>query len=137
MQRLAFAPKPICNRLCQLHRRLNKLLGYPASQDVGILSVLFADLKAATEARLGSPVDCVAVSAPPFLGVAPLDINDAIEYAGFHSWMVYGAPYPAKLESAPAAYAANGQGLCKDYRNLYFCWDEMREMRTEYGYAIM
>lgn len=76
------------------------------------------------------------MSNPPLTGLSQVDLQDAIEYAGLKTSLDYPPPYPLKLESAPAAYAGNGLGLCDDYLNLYACWDEVDEMRTKYVFAV-
>jgi hypothetical protein len=129
IERLAQAPKPSGGLFEKYRRRANKALGYPATPDVGRLSSLISDLKMATEAKLGGlTLDRIVVTTPNFVALTQEDINDAIEYAGLRSWLVYRIPYPGRISEASAAFGANGNGLCKNYTDLYECQDEEEDM---------
>ena len=74
------------------------------------------------------------VAAPPISGLPDKDLQDAVEYAGLHSWLAPVQPqagmYPTRLREDHAVFAAEGSGLCIDYKNLFACWDEAAEMET-------
>lgn len=106
------------------HRRLNKRLGHPATADVGTISTILDSLRQATELHLAVSLDRVVVTTPQFPGLTQEDLADAIEYAGLRSWLEYRFPYPKMLYALNAAYAGNGHGLCKEWKNVYACWEE-------------
>lgn len=137
MQRLSKATsKPGGGLYRRYLRRLNKALGRPATQDVGILSSVLSELKAAAEKQLSTPIDRVIVTSPGFEALTTEDLNDALEYAGLRSWLIYPLPYPTRISEANAAFAANGNGLCKRYTNLYECQDEYEDMPLHQVYAV-
>ena len=108
-------------------RRINKSLGRPPTKDIGTLSELISSLRAAVELQLNQTLDRVVVTTPQFPGLTKDDLRDAIEYAGLKSGLEYSLPYPAMLYAPNAAFAANGRGLCKEWRNLYACLEEAEE----------
>ncbi|GAB1316056.1 hypothetical protein MFIFM68171_06266 [Madurella fahalii] len=133
MARLVDSPKPPPPTSWEKWRRsLNKKLGRPATPDVGILAGMFMALRDAVSLALASPLDSVAVAHPPIPGLAAYDVADALEYAGLRSWLTSetaGAGlYPARLTEAHAVFAAEGQGLCNNYKDLFECWDEQERM---------
>lgn len=117
-------------------RRLNKALGRPATQAVGILSTVLSGLKTATETQLGVSLDRVVVTTPRLEALTSEDINDALEYVGLRSWLIYPLPYPTRISEVNAAFAANGDGLCKQYTNVYECQDEAENMPLHQVYAV-
>jgi hypothetical protein len=106
------------------HRRLNKSLGRPSTVDVGILSEMLSSLRQASEKHLAVSLNRVVVTAPQLPGLIREDLADAIEFAGLGSWLEYPLPYPTMLYAPNAAYAGNGHGLCKEWKNVYACWEE-------------
>jgi hypothetical protein len=66
----------------QMRRRLRKILGFPASRDVGILSRLLDPLREQVEERLGRKVRSAVVTSPNLVALYDEDILDAMEYAG-------------------------------------------------------
>ncbi|KAI9708734.1 MAG: hypothetical protein M1820_003689 [Bogoriella megaspora] len=114
------------NLISRTLRRLNKRLGRPSTPAVGTLSTLISALRTATEAHLPT-LDRVVVTAPQFPGLTREDLRDAIEYSGLRSWLEYPLPYPTMLYTLNAAYAGTGRGLCKDWRDIYSCWEEAEE----------
>lgn len=105
-------------------RRLNKILGRPATKDVGILSTLIGSLATTTANELNRTLNRVVVATPDLPALTSEDLNDAIEYAGLESWLVYPIPYPKMLYTANAAFAGSGRGLCNEWWNIYACQDE-------------
>lgn len=138
MLRLAHAPPPPPQSKYQQHLRwFNKKLGYPSTPDVAILSSLIADLYKATQSALPAyPMDRVVVTTPLLPALTSADLNDAIEYAGLRSWLVYSFPYPKILSESRAVFAANGNGLCKTYKYLYKCQDEEQKMPAHSVYTV-
>jgi len=129
---------PYPSTLQRYLRRLKKYLGRPVTKDVGIVSNLLSSLRAVTEAQLEQTLDRVVVTTPQFPDLIREDLQDAIEYAGLRSWLDYSLPYPTMLYAPNAAYAANGQGLCKERENLYTCLEEAEDgdIPLEQLYAI-
>jgi len=118
---------PTRSRLQQLLRRLNKLLGRPATTNVGIISELLSSLRGEVESQLNHQLDRVVVTTPQFPALTREDVEDAIQYTGLRSWLEYPLPYPAMLYSSNAAFVASGQGLCKELDNLYACMEEVED----------
>lgn len=106
----------------RLQHRLNKLLGRPATTNVGIISGLLSSLRGEVESQLNHQLDRVVVTTP---ALTREDVEDAIQYAGLRSWLEYPLPFPAMLYSSNAAFVASGQGLCKELDNLYACMEEV------------
>ena len=115
------------SRLSRLRRKVNKLLGRPSTSEVGILSTILSSLAVQTEAKLNQTIDKVVVTTPFFPALTDKDLNDALEYAGLRSWLVYPLPYPKMIYTSNAAFAGNGQGLCTHWDHLYACHDELEE----------
>ena len=75
-------------------RRLNKILGRPATKDVGILSALIGSLATTTANELNRTLNRVVVATPDLPALTSEDLNDAIERVGLEPWLVYPIPYP-------------------------------------------
>jgi hypothetical protein len=80
-----------------------------------------------------SPLDRVVVTRPALSGLTGEDLSDALEYAGLRSWLISprkrkAGLYPTDLTEAHAVFAANGNGLCANYKDLFECWDEEERM---------
>lgn len=117
----------------RFRRRTNKLLGRPATVDVGTLSSLLTQLRDKTEEQLRKPLESIVVVSPNLRGLRSEDFNDAIEYAGLKSLM---GVFPSRIPDTPAAFAGNGFGLCSNYTRLYECEKEEEEMPLEQVPAI-
>ena len=91
---------------------------------MGTISALISDLRDEAEARLNHALESVVVTTPQFPGLTKEDLEDAIQYAGLKSWLKYPIPYPEMLYAQNAAFAGNGQGLCKELDNIYACLEE-------------
>lgn len=85
---------------------------------------MLSSLRQATEQHLGTPLPRVVVTAPSFPALTQEDLADAISHAGLSSWLELPFPFPSKLYSVNAAYAGNGHGLCKEWKDVYACWEE-------------
>lgn len=126
-------PPPPLTRWEQWRRSLNKKLGWPATPDVGILADMLAKLRDAAGSAAGGAPDHVAVSRPPINCLRDEDIWDALEHAGLRPWLDFNdipeaGMYPTSLSEAHAVFAAGGQGLCKNYKDLFECWEEEERM---------
>ena len=117
---------PTSNPFSRAIRRLNKRLGRPSTPTVGTISSLLSALRASTGSYL-STLDRIVVTAPQIPGLSREDLQDAIEYSGLRSWLDYPLPYPSMLYTLNTAYAGNGIGLCKQWRDIYACWEEVEE----------
>ncbi|KAF7556120.1 hypothetical protein G7Z17_g1598 [Cylindrodendrum hubeiense] len=146
MARLVDIDKPpTLSRLDKWRRSINKKLGWPATPDVGTLADMLVDLRNAATLALASPIDRVAVSHPPIIGLTEYDLSDALEYAGLRPWLASELPrpkrqwpplpqagmYPAKLTEGHAVFAAHKKGLCENYKDLFECWEEEEPMALE------
>ncbi|KXX75399.1 hypothetical protein MMYC01_208133 [Madurella mycetomatis] len=133
MARLVNSPKPPPLTYWEKWRRsMNKKLGRPATPDVGTLAGMLMILRDTVSRALASPLDSIAVSHPPISGLAAYDLSDALEHAGLQSWLTSepaeAGLYPARLTEAHAVFAAYGQGLCNNYKDLFECWEEEERM---------
>ncbi|KJK75904.1 hypothetical protein H634G_09269 [Metarhizium anisopliae BRIP 53293] len=137
MLRLTTAPRPEpLSSWEKLSRTINKSLGRPATADVGILARHLGRLRDAAQRRLpGQDVDSVAISLSPVRGLRLEDVEDALTHVGLKSWIrsdhVQAGLYPTLLTEPHAVYAAHGQGLCHDYKNLFECWEEEEHFARE------
>lgn len=112
-------------------RRLNKLLGRPATPDIAILAEMVADLRDAAKESLGasSPLLTAAViSAPDHFRMSDEETSDILDYLKLNNlkperW--------GSLGGAVATYAGYGQGLCTHYLDEYACEREQARLRTE------
>lgn len=140
---LVDAPAPPALTFGEKWRRsLNKMLGPPATLDVGILADMFLSLRDQSVATLSPSfgpsfrLDSVVVMYSPLSGLRGEDLDDALEHASLRSWLDAPQPgkglkagmYPGILDEAQAAFAADGNGLCADYRDLFACWAEEEDM---------
>ncbi|KAI9857448.1 MAG: hypothetical protein M1813_008198 [Trichoglossum hirsutum] len=138
MLRLAHSPlPPPQSKYQRFIRWFNKKCGRPSTPDVGILSSLITDLHEATRSALPSyPIDKVVITTPLLPALTSEDLNDAIEYAGLRSWLIYSTPYPKILAESRSLFAANGNGLCKNYKHLYECEEEENKMPVHTVYSV-
>ncbi|KAH8657490.1 hypothetical protein BGZ60DRAFT_416034 [Tricladium varicosporioides] len=143
LSRLVDTPRPPALTFLEKWRRsLNKRLGRPATPEVGVLAGVLLSLRDETVAALSPSLgpsfrlDYVAVTGPPLSGLRREDLSDALEYASLRSWLDPPQPgqglqagmYPEALGEAHVAVAADGNGLCVNYRDLFMCWDEEERM---------
>jgi hypothetical protein len=139
----AKSPPPL-GYLDKWRRYINKQLGRPASKEAEILSTILIALRDATISVLSSPhpyIDRVVVTRPPSLtGLRSEDLGDALKYAGLRSWLdvpsgLHLCRYPSSLSQVHATFAAYGEGLCQDYKNLLMCWFEEEDMQPRAVFA--
>ncbi|KAI5465034.1 hypothetical protein BGZ63DRAFT_336296, partial [Mariannaea sp. PMI_226] len=148
MARLVASPKPPpLSRWSKWRRSINKKLGRPATPDVGTLAHMLVALRNATWLALAvdAQLDRVTVSHPPISGLTEYDMSDALEHVGLRPWLSSHLPrpkigwpplpeagmYPTHLTEGHAVFAAYKHGLCKNYKNLFDCWDEEERMPLE------
>ncbi len=118
----------------QILRAVRKRLGFPASNDVGLLSELVQQLRQETELKLGHSIHSVVVSFSRNVALYEEDINDAIEYAGLrllteHSFRLQ--PYELS-----AALGGTGLGLCENYHDIQKCKEEQEDFPYKQVLAI-
>lgn len=106
----------------QVLRAARKRLGFPASNDVGLLSELIRHLRTRTEASLGHSIDSVVVSFSRNIALYEEDINDALEYAGLKP--LIGSSFDRQPHELAVALAGSGLGLCENYSNAEKCKEE-------------
>lgn len=106
----------------ELKRKFKKLIGFPASPDVGALGNVLKQLRSKTEEELGHAISTVVTASPRLKALYEEDIVDAIEYAGLKP-LTNRAPFRQPHELS-AAYAGNGLGLCKHYVDFGVCQAE-------------
>lgn len=122
MKRLVNAPFPQQRILDKLKRWYNKRRHRPATPEVGVISELLLDLKKVTEKKLSQPLGKVTIAAPLVPGLTGEDLTDALAFAGISNWLK--SRLRPHLDTADAVFAANGNGLCSNPKNLYDCLDE-------------
>lgn len=111
----------------QMRRRLRKLLGFPASRDVGILSRLLDPLRKQVEERLGRRVESAVVTFPNLVALYDEDILDAMEYAGLTPLPTKNGRAGSPPHEASTAYAGYGLGLCSNYTDWFQCEEEEQQ----------
>ncbi|OJD18070.1 hypothetical protein AJ78_01900 [Emergomyces pasteurianus Ep9510] len=115
----------------RLQRRLNKSRGLPATPDVGTLAKLFENLRLAVDNKLGEGACTRALFTlfPKLPGLAYEDFLDAVEYAGLDR---IESPYSQDhISEVSAASGAMGFGICRNYTDVYRCFDEEFNMPYE------
>ncbi|KAJ5304523.1 uncharacterized protein N7443_004183 [Penicillium atrosanguineum] len=105
-------------------RWLLKKLGYSTKDGIKIISDLLRELKDSTEREILQSLDRVAITIPDLSSLRQKTINAALEDLGLRTWLGDSPYYPKRLVETDAVYAANGYGLCKNYRNIFECTDE-------------
>lgn len=118
----------------QIWRAVRKRLGFPASDDVGLLSELIRHLCKLTEASLGQSIDSVVVSFSHNIALYEEDINDAIEYAGLK--VLTGRSFDQQPHQLAAAFAGSGLGLCEHYNDAEKCKEQETHFPREQVLAI-
>lgn len=75
-------------------RRLNKLIGRPATPGTAILAAMVSGLRKATQTWLGDdyPITGAALSSPDNILLTDEEINDVLDYLKLENFMV--APIP-------------------------------------------
>lgn len=124
---------PDSNLWDRLRRRTNKLLGRPATVDVGTLSNVLTRLRKEAEKYSNIAITSVVVVMPNFRGIQQEDLDDAIEYAGLKSLM---GTFPSRIPETQAAYAGNQFGLCINYVHPLKCEEEEENMPLEQVLAV-
>lgn len=113
-----------------LLRKARKLVGLPASKDVGTLASVIKSLRALAEEKLDYSISTAFVTTPHLVALYKEDTDDALEYAGLKSPELpvgYGHP----IHELCTSYAGYGLGLCQNYANISECKAEERSMSEE------
>ncbi|KAI0460064.1 hypothetical protein F5B21DRAFT_129515 [Xylaria acuta] len=120
----------------QIWRDTRKKLFLPSSRDVGTLSKMIHALRDQASDFVGEPVSAAAISIPHLAALYGDDLHDAFEYLSliyleFYSFWNF-RPIPATI----AAYAGNGLGLCRNYRDAAACREEESHFLPRYALAV-
>ncbi|KAH9905505.1 hypothetical protein F4778DRAFT_730187 [Xylariomycetidae sp. FL2044] len=114
----------ISDSLRTLIRDTRKKLGLPASKDVGTLSNMIRALREKAAEFVGEPISAASMSIPHLVALYSEDLYDAFEYL----LLSYVEFYPFNgfnpMYTSTAAYAGNGLGLCRHYRDPDACREE-------------
>jgi hypothetical protein len=78
----------------------------------------------------------VAVTSPWLAALTPEDLEDGINYAGLRSWLSRPVWYPRQLIESHTVFAGNGNGLCRNYKDVYECNDEEDYMPSHMVYFV-
>ncbi len=103
----------------QLQRKLNKLRGLPATENIGTMANLLKQLRTMAEEKLGETITAAVAAVPRLPGLTEDDLKEAMEYAGLKmlsSYRVFGV-----VTENSAAWAGSGYGLCSDPANIKTC----------------
>ncbi|KAI0125747.1 hypothetical protein BJ170DRAFT_725351 [Xylariales sp. AK1849] len=120
----------------QAWRNFRKKVGLPASGDVGTLSNMIHALRDQTSTFVGEPVSAAAISIPHLTALYCEDVHDAFEYLSLVYLEFYPYSFFRPLPATIAAYAGNGLGLCRDYRDVVACKEEESNISQQYALAI-
>ncbi|KAI0406391.1 hypothetical protein F4802DRAFT_559150 [Xylaria palmicola] len=120
----------------QMWRRTLMKFGIAPSRDVGTLRDMIHALRDDASSFVGEPVSAAAISIPHLTALYGDDLHDAFEllsliYLEFYRFWSY-----RPIRTTIAAYAGNGWGLCRDYRNATACREEYELMRHQYALAV-
>jgi hypothetical protein len=85
---------------------------------------------------VGEPISAATISIPHLAALYGEDICDAFEYLSLIYLEFYPYTFSRPLPATIAAYAGNGLGLCKDYKNIEACKEEQANMPWQYALAI-
>lgn len=124
--------------LRQWKRKARKAIGLPASTDVGYLSTMLGNLRAAAEEQVGS-IKSGAVTTMNLVALYDEDILDAFEFAGLEyiAFPVGSVGHNLVYETS-AAFAGYGFGLCADYKtSIEQCKQEQYNMTDETVMAVL
>ncbi|KAK7752491.1 hypothetical protein SLS62_005459 [Diatrype stigma] len=117
-------------------RNTRKKLGLPSSRDVGTLSHMIRALRDHSSDFVGEPVSAAAISIPHLAALYGDDIQDAFEYLS----LAYLEFFPfwnfRPVSATIAAYAGNGWGLCRDYRDVAACEEEELQIPSRFALAV-
>ena len=107
-------------------RKARKVLGLPASAEVGFFVQVLSELRTRVEEYLGQPIKSAAVAVFDLVALYQEDLQDVFEYVGLRY-----VPLPVRydiLYETSAAYAGYGYGLCSDYIDGPACKKEQQDM---------
>jgi hypothetical protein len=114
----------------QARRRLRRMLGLPATQDIGTIASLIHQLKGTVEAELQISVTGAVTSMPNLFGAHTMrrsefqeDLEEATAYSGVTPLLS-----PFWLSTPSAVAASQGLGLCENYTDAWSCAQEEHEM---------
>jgi hypothetical protein len=107
-------------------RRLNKLIGRPATPETAILAAMVSALYKETQTWLGSEQHIVAavLSSPAFIKLTTEEVSDVLDCVKLKNLMDDGPYTLDSVWSLSAAYAGYGRGLCPTYTDADTCEQE-------------
>lgn len=102
-------------------RRLNKLLGRPATPETAILASMVTKLQDVTEQWLkGEPVTAAVITSPERIRLTDRELDDVCYHSKLKNLMAIPDSFE-DLHATSAAYAGYGRGLCAHYTDAYEC----------------
>jgi hypothetical protein len=107
---------------------LNKLLGRPATPEVGILAAMIQDVKIALTNKLQMDIKAVNPVFPMLAGLETEDMRDALAYVDL-DWPTWGTS--SMYHETNAVYVASGAGLCNHWESPRDCYFEEMDMPYE------
>lgn len=117
-------------------REWNKAHGFPANEDVGVISTMISGLVAAAEQRLGLNITAALAATPNLVALYKEDMADAFEYSAIEL-LDYWWDFEHTYHETGAAVAGNGFGLCQDFKDQKLCHDEENNLPFETVLSVM
>jgi hypothetical protein len=117
-------------------RQIRKLLGLPATSDVGELAKLLKPLRRQTEIILGHKISAAVITIPHLAALYEEDLRDLFDYLGLTYLAGHPYWYGNRFCEAAATYAGNGFGLCSNFTDVRRCKIEEQDMPREYVLSI-
>ena len=119
-------------------RRINRLIGRPATQDIGILAAMIAELKEHVEAELKTSIHSTVIATTNLFGFdiqARNQFQQQLEEASVYGGLKF-IQSPFWLGAPAAAAASQGWGMCDKYTDKYACEVEEESMPLEMVLAV-
>ncbi|KAI0104170.1 hypothetical protein GGR51DRAFT_522713 [Nemania sp. FL0031] len=120
----------------QIWRDSRKKIGLPSSTDVGTLSNMIGALREEATRYVGGTISAAAISIPHLAALYGDDLHDAFEYLSLVYLDVFPFSNFRPIPASIAAYAGNGLGLCKDYRDASACAEEELNIPSRFALAV-
>ncbi|KAI8944087.1 hypothetical protein F4801DRAFT_260946 [Xylaria longipes] len=117
-------------------RNTRKRLGIPSSGDVGTLGNMIHALRDQASEFVGEPVSAAAISIPHLAALYGEDLHDAFEYLSLAYLEFFPFSNFRPIHASIAAYAGNGLGLCRDYRDAAACEEEEFHIPSQFALAV-
>jgi hypothetical protein len=121
-----------------LRRRLNKLLGRPATPEIGIMAEMISEILHHLQNKVSDSVTQAVITIPNLFAYNNVDrqqfqsdLDEASTYAGLESILT-----PSWLSAASAAAAGQNWGLCEHYDDILACGEEEESLPQETVLAV-